>query len=251
MDNSSGFEEYHAKMQTFLMWFIDAASYIDTSDRKWDYFVIYEKVANHEAESSWIYYFVGYCTVYRYYAYPDKIRPRISQFLILPPFQRKSLGAKLLQNVYNYYYTDNSIIDITVEDPSEEFSHLRDYVDCLNCSRLFTFQVNELKKGWTEEMAKEAKDKFKLNKKQARRVYEILKLKSINRNNSEEMRDYRLEIKNRLNAPYFKVKRINLSEEEENSVFSNKESRLQELNLLYSQVEEDYRHTIDKLSRTE
>jgi hypothetical protein len=65
------------------------------------------------------------------------------------------------------------------------------------------------------------------------------------------MRDYRLEIKNRLNAPYFKVKRINLSEEEENSVFSNKESRLQELNLLYSQVEEDYRHTIDKLSRTE
>lgn len=56
---------------------------------------------------------VGYVTIYEYFAYPDKIRPRISQFLILPPFQKKGLSTKLLNSVYKYYATKSNIIDIT------------------------------------------------------------------------------------------------------------------------------------------
>jgi len=56
---------------------------------------------------------VGYSTIYEYYAYPDKIRPRISQMLILPPFQRKGLCAKLLNSVYKHYATKSDVIDIT------------------------------------------------------------------------------------------------------------------------------------------
>ena len=35
-----GFREYHEKMQTFLLWFIDAASFIDVDDDKWEYFIM-------------------------------------------------------------------------------------------------------------------------------------------------------------------------------------------------------------------
>lgn len=247
-----GFESYHENMQTFLLWFIDAASYIDVDDRKWDYFVIYERSTDGQngsgAPHQHIYYFVGYATVYRYYAYPNKTRPRISQFLILPPFQRKNLGARLLQVIYNCYASDSSIMDITVEDPSEEFSRLRDYVDCKNCMELKSFHESELKKGFSEDMFQEACTKYKLNKKQVRRVYEILKFRIINKFDEEEMRSFRLEVKNRLNAPYLKMKRSSLKEEQENTGLGSKELRIQELNLLYNQLEEDYRQVIEKLN---
>lgn len=57
----------------------------------------------------------GYATVYLYYAYPNKTRPRISQFLVLPPFQRIGLGAKLLDVVYRSFHNDDAILDITGE----------------------------------------------------------------------------------------------------------------------------------------
>lgn len=34
-----GFLSYHARLQTFLLWFVDAASYIDTTDQQWQFFV--------------------------------------------------------------------------------------------------------------------------------------------------------------------------------------------------------------------
>lgn len=40
---------------------------------------------------------VGYSTVYLYYAYPEHIRPRISQMLVLPPFQKMGIGSKMIE----------------------------------------------------------------------------------------------------------------------------------------------------------
>ena len=59
------------------------------------------------------YCIAGYATIYQYYAYPANTRPRISQVLILPPFQRKGLGSKLLNTVYRHYLTDDKVVDIT------------------------------------------------------------------------------------------------------------------------------------------
>lgn len=39
----------------------------------------------------------GFCTVYRFYAYPDSQRMRVSQFLVLPPYQGIGLGTHLLE----------------------------------------------------------------------------------------------------------------------------------------------------------
>lgn len=33
-----GFKEYHERLQTFLLWYIDAASFIDIDDDQWHYF---------------------------------------------------------------------------------------------------------------------------------------------------------------------------------------------------------------------
>ncbi|KAG7258125.1 hypothetical protein CRUP_012279 [Coryphaenoides rupestris] len=35
-----GFQEYHARLQTFLMWFIETASFIDADDDHWDFFLV-------------------------------------------------------------------------------------------------------------------------------------------------------------------------------------------------------------------
>lgn len=37
--NTPGFLAFHARLQTFLLWFVDAASYIDTSDPQWMFLV--------------------------------------------------------------------------------------------------------------------------------------------------------------------------------------------------------------------
>ena len=55
----------------------------------------------------------GYTTVYQYYAYPQNTRPRISQMLVLPPFQRKGLGAEMLDVVQARYATNEKVVDIT------------------------------------------------------------------------------------------------------------------------------------------
>lgn len=36
-----GFQEYHKRLQTFLMWFIETASFIDSDDDRWDYFLVW------------------------------------------------------------------------------------------------------------------------------------------------------------------------------------------------------------------
>ena len=35
-----GFRKYHSRMQTFIKFFIDAASYIDVDDERWDYYLM-------------------------------------------------------------------------------------------------------------------------------------------------------------------------------------------------------------------
>ena len=38
------FQEYHRRLQTFIIWYIDAASYIDDEDHSWNLYTLFEKV---------------------------------------------------------------------------------------------------------------------------------------------------------------------------------------------------------------
>ena len=54
---------------------------------------------------------------------------RISQFLVLPPYQRHGIGSVLLEQMYNFYLIDKRCTEITVEDPSKDFQQMKDALD--------------------------------------------------------------------------------------------------------------------------
>lgn len=56
---------------------------------------------------------VGFCTVYLFYAYPHSVRLRVSQILVLPPFQKQGVGKLLLQSVYHMAH-QRGALDVTV-----------------------------------------------------------------------------------------------------------------------------------------
>lgn len=56
-------------------------------------------------------------------------RSRISQFLILPPYQRGGHGSQLYEIVYSFYLVHPQTIEIPVEDPNESFDDMRDICD--------------------------------------------------------------------------------------------------------------------------
>lgn len=41
-----GFRQYHERIQTFLLWYIDAALFIDVDDDQWQYFNVYVWLLN-------------------------------------------------------------------------------------------------------------------------------------------------------------------------------------------------------------
>ncbi|XP_069680649.1 histone acetyltransferase type B catalytic subunit [Periplaneta americana] len=247
------FQKYHERLQTFVLWFIDAASFIDADDDHWRFFLVYEK---YHLDGNIRYAMAGYATVYEYYAYPDNIRPRISQMLVLPPFQRIGLGAQLLENIYKHYTCRSGVVDITVEDPSEEFQRLRDFVDARNCRNLQSFQPHLLEEGFRDEMVTEARAKLKLNKKQTRRIYEILRLNAIDIHNDEQYRRYRLNVKNRLNIPYQKElqdlkkfkEKMKDGELQATLSFTDPGQRLESLDREYRELEAQYQRVLQRLT---
>ncbi|CAG4959935.1 unnamed protein product [Colias eurytheme] len=202
--STPGFLDYHERLQTFLLWYVDAASFIDVDDDQWTFFTMFEKCKT--SEGSTTYTTAAYATVFRYYAYPCHQRPRISQVLTLPPFRKLGLCAELVQAIYSHFIIMPEVLDITVEDPSQDFQRIRDYVDAKNCENLPAFHPEKLLQGFSPEMANQARSKYKINKKQARRVYEILRLKNTNTSDKNAYLQYRLDVKNRLNAPFQKKK---------------------------------------------
>ncbi|KAG7464011.1 hypothetical protein MATL_G00182770 [Megalops atlanticus] len=252
--SSPGFREYHERLQTFLLWFIETASFIDVDDDRWDFFLIFEKY-NKDGET--LFATVGYMTVYNYYVYPDKTRPRVSQMLILPPFQGEGHGAQLLEAVHRFYCTSPLVQDITAEDPSENYVKLRDFVLVKLCQSLPSFSTDQLSQGFSEEMATEAREKLKINKKHARRVYEILRLRATDMSDEEKARAYRLEIKRRLFGPYKKNQRELtkmmkcLRPEELVSHINQMDTQVQheELEKSYQELVGEYRRVIERLAR--
>lgn len=68
------------------------------------------------------------------------------------------------------YINDAKVIDITVEDPSDNFVRLRDFVDTKNCLKLPAFSKSEVLKGFSEDITTAAAKDLKICKKQARCV---------------------------------------------------------------------------------
>lgn len=205
-----------------------------------------------------VYATVGYTTVYLYYSYPDNLRPRISQMLVLPPFQRLGLGTRFLRLIYAQYTGDARVRDITVEDPSEEFRRIRNVVDVQRCAQLPAFAVGRLEaaEGFSAEMRESARERLKICARQARVVYEILRLDVLDRGDADAYRSYRLAVKKRLNLAYYrqrqdvvKMERMGIDPQWMRAQMPTLDERLEQLSGEYVALEAEYEAVLKTVDR--
>ncbi|KAG8217275.1 acyl-CoA N-acyltransferase [Butyriboletus roseoflavus] len=123
----SGFREYHRKMQIFILLYVEAGSYINEDEDGWEFVMLFEKRQRKDGIAT--YHFVGYSSLYNFYCFPEKVRLRLSQFVILPPYQRLGHGSELYIAIYNLVLSLPDVSELTVEDPAEAFEDLRDRND--------------------------------------------------------------------------------------------------------------------------
>ncbi|KAK3170462.1 hypothetical protein Dsin_032899 [Dipteronia sinensis] len=146
------------QIQIFVLLFIEGGQMLVLDDpewtlNRWQVYFIYEKTQVPDQPNVSPYVLAGYATTYRCYkmtipasrptksgleSFPDvevidptlqDCRLRVSQVLVLPPFQANGHGSELFRIIYKRVMNDNSICELTVEDPSEEFDKLRDSHD--------------------------------------------------------------------------------------------------------------------------
>ncbi len=144
-------------IQILVLFFIEGGQFINLDDvdwtlDRWRVYLVYKKLSSTPTPRTSPYCFLGYATTYRFYRFlaaqskmtlsSDLFRPndalkprslssrlRISQFLILPNYQRGGHGSELYQAIYAEVLADPTVSELTVEDPSEEFDKLRDVND--------------------------------------------------------------------------------------------------------------------------
>jgi histone acetyltransferase 1 len=146
----------------------------DWTTQRWTLFLLYAIRPKPKAGPTYSpYSLLGYGTSYRIFSFPDRTtdlntlssaqtiydflprleiesdeqpssvgspldlpsRERLSQFLILPPYQGEGHGQELYNTMYRILTTPNNIYEFTVEDPNEAFDDLRDLCDLINLRR--------------------------------------------------------------------------------------------------------------------
>lgn len=178
-DKKSPVIKYWERVQIFTILYIEAATYLNLKDESnWNVYFIFNKSTNA---------MIGYTTTYKYWNYSNgtkfdesdklKYREKISQFLIMPPYQGHGHGSHLYQSLYNKWLQDESIIELTVEDPNEQFDDLRDRNDLemlYNTSDLFKNlkEMDTVSDEWIELQ----RNQFKLEKRQFNRLIEMILL---------------------------------------------------------------------------
>jgi len=251
-----GFSDHFERLQMFVMFFVDAASLIDLEDDNWNYFVAYELYKSPSGDTR--YAVAGYTVVYQFYAYPDLRRPRISQMLVLPPFQRMGVGSALLKAVYGAYMTD-SVKSITVEGPSDVFSHMKLLLDCRNCLALPAFAPARLFNGVSKDQYEEALKKLKLGKEPVQKITNVLRLNHAKfSSDPSHYKAFRRSLRWQLGAPFrrqdrdrARMQRHGLSAEEMSEVMTlvPVEQREQFLEAQCREEEERMMRVVEQLPR--
>ncbi|KAI5831336.1 histone acetyltransferase type B [Schizophyllum commune Tattone D] len=267
--STPGFREYHRLMQLFILLYIEGGSYINEDEDTWEFVVLCRKRRDDPSVAT--YHFVGYSSLYPFYCYPERVRMRLSQFVILPPYQRHAHGSELYSAIYNYVLSQPQIAELTVEDPAEAFEDLRD----VNDLRMLLGNTQFMEEAFGEEGAshgggrvggvgragrsgrgggngQKAKGKLgppadkawcekwrvklKLAGRQYQRLIEMLEMMHISPADAAALRAFRLQVKERLYRFNFEV----LAQLE-------KQERLEKLEETFQNVREDYARLIAKV----
>ena len=226
---------YHQRMRPFMIWFVDGARYLDDTDDKWDVFMLFHVVKDEYILCGYVtcYPFFSWdggrevthlermasrgitqqisknvedvvtsIVTKGYDSFSEaskrwyQSRFRVSQFLILPPFQRQGHGKRLLNVIYDFAIECYSPIrDFTVEDPSPSFVKLRDYCDL---SLVQEKKLLEKDSGNDLDAIAQALRERYVCQHQINRIQEIVKYLEASRKGEEELKVVVQELKKRI-----------------------------------------------------
>lgn len=231
----------HRRMQIFSLLFIEAATYINEKEPYWEIYWLFNKKTKE---------CLGYVTTYKYWnynghesfdskAYQRTYRKRISQFLILPPYQGKGHGSKLYKCIYNSWKGDSSVTEVTVEDPNESFDDLRDlndldmlFKDGFFATLMDTIGIdNNIDSKWLQHKRKE----YKLEKRQFERCVEMTLLQS------QKLEVYKTHVKRRLYQKNFEALNDIPTEAE----------KIKAINSSFESLTDDYKRILSKCTFTD
>ncbi|CAK9326697.1 unnamed protein product [Citrullus colocynthis] len=150
MDKMAGRNLYSHLVPLALL-LIDGSSPIDVTDPRWELYVLTQK--NNDQLGHIHPTLLGFAALYRFYHYPDSSRLRLSQILVLPPYQHKGFGRFLLEVLNNVAVSEN-VYDFTIEEPLSQLLQLR---TCIDVKRLCGF-------GPIQEAVNTAVSQFKLGR---------------------------------------------------------------------------------------
>ncbi|KAG8957301.1 histone acetyltransferase 1 [Tulasnella sp. 419] len=235
-----GFREYHRRMQIFILLYIEGGSYIQEDEDKWEFAVLYERLKR--KDGVYTYHFIGYSSLYGFYCWPDKVRLRLSQFVIVGPYQQKGHGSRLYRAIYEHILESRpDVAELTVEDPSEAFEDLRDKCDLrmlLSSEKFLKEAYGEdgagklgppMDRVWTEKWRRD----LKIAGRQFSRLMEMMILRKLHSDDEKRIRAYRLQVKERI----FRFNYELLSQME-------KTERVEKLEETFESVKEDYKRIL-------
>ena len=221
-------------IQALCTFFIDAASFIPIETNFWGYFLLVEKLENKdnnkdEKEKIENWRTLGICSYKNFHIELYKYYTMLSQFFILPPYQRKGLGTFLLEQLYKYLFKqDKNCLEIMTEDPSIEFILMRDYTisKIIANEKLIDNILNLVKDKAIE--TKETFAKFIISPEDIKKISKKLKLQDILISRAIEIIKYGLVFNSKEMLKLFEEeKKQNMTKMfEENSIENAKAKRI-------------------------
>lgn len=127
----------YSRLVPLVLLLIDGSNPIDISDPSWEIYLLVQKTTVEQEYG--ILSILGFAAVYRFFKYPDSMRLRLGQILVLPPYQRKGYGGCLLKVLNNIAISEN-VYDLTVEEPEDSLQYVRTFIDV---QRLLAFSPIE------------------------------------------------------------------------------------------------------------
>ncbi|KAK3133150.1 hypothetical protein QOZ80_6AG0533000 [Eleusine coracana subsp. coracana] len=176
----------YSRLVPLVLLLVEGSTPIDIGEHGWELLLVVKKTTQESSIE-----LLGFAAVHNFYRYPESTRLRISQILVLPPYQGEGHGRHLLEAINSIAKSEN-IYDITIEDPSDYLQYVRSSIDCL---RLLTFdpikpvlsamvsslkesnlskRTHSLKMVPPADLTETVRQKLKINKKQFLRCWEIL-----------------------------------------------------------------------------
>ncbi|TVU09245.1 hypothetical protein EJB05_42699 [Eragrostis curvula] len=202
----------YSRLVPLVLLLVEGSTPIDIGEHGWELLLVVKK--SQESSTS-KFELLGFAAVYKFYRYPESTRLRISQILVLPPYQGEGHGLRLLEAINSIAQSEN-IYDVTIEDPSDYLQYVRSSIDCL---RLLTFdpikpvlsamvsslkmtnlskRTSSLRMVPPADLTETVRQKLKINKKQFLRCWEILLYLNLDAEDRKSMDNFRACIYDRI-----------------------------------------------------